>query len=161
MTARSTRRAIEQEVIDASIAFANAINWPLALAAVAEAERFLQAVTDYTELGLDTSSRPAIGNNTTDTANAAGASMAEHVGAIANECFDEIVATYVQGAVGLTVDALEQRLNRSHQTVSARVNELRDKGWVVDSGVRRATRSGRSAIVWRPTTAALDQRNRR
>ena len=82
--------------------------------------------------------------------------MNTHVGKLAKLCFDEIGAVYRNDGVGLTVDALEQILNRSHQSVSARVNELRNKGWVTDSGIRRATRSGRSAIVWTPTVQAMN-----
>lgn len=35
------------------------------------------------------------------------------------------------------------------QSVSARMNELSEKGYVVDSGARRKTDTGRNAIVWR------------
>ena len=37
----------------------------------------------------------------------------------------------------------------SHQTVSATINWLMREGLIVDSGMRRKTRSGRDAIVWR------------
>lgn len=47
-----------------------------------------------------------------------------------------------------TVDELVVALDRPHQSVSARVNELRDNGWIEDSGVTRLTRSGLNAIVW-------------
>jgi hypothetical protein len=165
MTERSTRRATEQEVIDAAVALiygpTRRSTWDDDVTAAANHDRLKEAVWAYTKLGLDATSRPSTHNNTTDTANEAAASMADHVGKLANECFHEIVATWTEGAVGMTVDAIEQRLNRSHQSVSARVNELRDKGWVVDSGIRRPTRSGRKAIVWRPTSAALEQRARR
>jgi hypothetical protein len=57
---------------------------------------------------------------------------------------------------GMTCDEVEHQLNRTHQSISARVNQLRDTGWIVDSGTRRNTRSGRKAIVWTPTVAALD-----
>ena len=81
--------------------------------------------------------------------------MRDLTGALSKLCYDEIATVYHNDGIGLTVDALEQVLQRSHQTVSARVNELRDRGWVVDSGHRRKTRSGRSAIVWSPSAQAL------
>jgi hypothetical protein len=152
MTTRSTRRAAEQELIDAAIAFSNAPFYsnPGPLEA-----RLRRAVDAYTALGLDDTNRPIVGNTTTDTSAEAGASMADHVGKLARQCFDEIAVVYRNDGVGLTVDQLEQLLDRSHQSVSARVNELRDKGWVRDSGQRRKTRSGRKAIVWSPTEMAL------
>jgi hypothetical protein len=36
----------------------------------------------------------------------------------------------------------------SHQTASARVTEAKIKGEIVDSGMKRATRSGRNAHVY-------------
>lgn len=48
---------------------------------------------------------------------------------------------------GATCDEIETETGLSHQTVSARVTELKRAGWVVDSGRRRPTRSGRSAAV--------------
>lgn len=49
---------------------------------------------------------------------------------------------------GRTADELIVELHRGHATVSARVNELANAGWIVDSGMRRPTRSGRDAVVW-------------
>jgi len=49
---------------------------------------------------------------------------------------------------GITCDALEVALGLSHQTCSARVNELRNAGRIVDSGLRKRTRSGRKAVVY-------------
>lgn len=48
---------------------------------------------------------------------------------------------------GKTCDELEAATGWSHQTTSARVTELKSAGWIVDSGRRRPTRSGRSAAV--------------
>ena len=53
-----------------------------------------------------------------------------------------------QGTYGMTCDELEQFLDLSHQTASARCTALYHKGRIVDSGHRRRTRSGRGAIVW-------------
>lgn len=49
---------------------------------------------------------------------------------------------------GLTTDQVQQRMRETHQTVSPRITELRDRGLIKDSGRRRKTRSGRAAIVW-------------
>jgi len=48
-----------------------------------------------------------------------------------------------------TCDEVEQSLDGTHQSISAAVNALMREGWITDSGVRRPTRSGRPAIVWR------------
>ena len=50
---------------------------------------------------------------------------------------------------GATCDQLEQVLNMSHQTTSARLNDLAGRGKVVDSGRREKTRTGRPAICWK------------
>lgn len=48
-----------------------------------------------------------------------------------------------------TCDELEQELPHwTHQSVSARINELHKSGYIKDSGERRPTRTGRQAIVW-------------
>jgi len=120
--------------------------------------KLLEAIREYEQMGLDATVQAAVGNNTTDTSTAAAASVADTVGRSAGQCFDEIAVVYRNGGVGLTVDQIEQILQRSHQSVSARVNGLRDKGWVVDSGFTRKTRSGRKAIVWTPTWQALQKR---
>lgn len=52
------------------------------------------------------------------------------------------------GWAGATCDEIEQALNMKHQTASARVNELMTGGHIVNSGRKRATSSGRAAIVW-------------
>ena len=47
-----------------------------------------------------------------------------------------------------TVDEIEQALTLRHQSCSARVNELRDCGWIYATDETRATRSGRQAEVY-------------
>lgn len=51
-------------------------------------------------------------------------------------------------ATGATCDEIEVALNLRHQTASARINELVEKKYLVDSGKVRKTRSGNNAIVW-------------
>jgi hypothetical protein len=50
---------------------------------------------------------------------------------------------------GLTTQQCEAVTGLEHTTCSARVNELVRDGRLVDSGERRKTRSGRSAVVYR------------
>jgi transcription initiation factor IIE alpha subunit len=52
------------------------------------------------------------------------------------------------GDHGATDDEIEQALGMPHQTASARRRDLVIAGMVVDSGLRRRTRSGRNAKVW-------------
>lgn len=61
-----------------------------------------------------------------------------------------MVLTRIQesGTKGMTCDALEVALNLSHQTCSARVNELEGIGYIKWEG-KRPTRSGRNARIYR------------
>lgn len=49
---------------------------------------------------------------------------------------------------GRTCDEIEEILFLRHQTVSARIRELKKEGTITGDG-QRITRSGRNAIVWR------------
>lgn len=51
-------------------------------------------------------------------------------------------------ANGATCDELERWLDMRHQTLSARVRELWQEGWIMKTGEIRLTRSGRSAQVY-------------
>ena len=145
MTARSTRQAAEQAIINAAYSY---ISCPTG--GVEEFRTLAEAVEEHHRLGLaELNHRGTTSNNSTDTSGEAAASLGDIAG-LAITCFDEIVS---RG--GLTCDQLEVILARPHQTVSARVNDLRDKGWIVDSSFRRKTRSNRNAIVWSPSQAAL------
>ena len=147
MTTRSTRRAAEMAVIDAAVDFCQPARLPGAYV------RLYNAVDRFQHLGLE-SAGTAITSNATgpETSNAAAASLdPDHLGKLARRVYDEISYAAAEGSAGLTCDQVEQLLSGSHQTISARVNELRDKGYIVDSGVRRPTRSGRKAAVWRPS----------
>lgn len=50
--------------------------------------------------------------------------------------------------VGYTSDEIEIEQGWRHQTVSARLTELKHDGLIKDSGFRRNTRSGDTATVW-------------
>lgn len=51
-------------------------------------------------------------------------------------------------SVHRTCDELEYELGAKHQTVSAAIRSLVKAGVLQDSGFKRQTRSGRSAIRW-------------
>jgi hypothetical protein len=55
------------------------------------------------------------------------------------------LALYADGA---TCDELEIAMNGRHQSISATLTHAKKKRFIVDSGERRPTRSGRQAIVW-------------
>ena len=61
------------------------------------------------------------------------------------KCLRVIVAA---GADGLICEEVESKTGLRHQTASARVKELSQKGLIVDKGIRRPTKSNRGAIVW-------------
>ncbi len=68
---------------------------------------------------------------------------------------DEVrVLTYLKRNAlfgGATDDEIEANLGMIHQTASARRRGLVIKGLVAETEIRRNTRSGRKAIVWRAT----------
>lgn len=55
----------------------------------------------------------------------------------------------VRGSSGMTVDELEEITLMPHQTASARVHDLKNDGLIVNTGVKRKTRMGRPATVWK------------
>ncbi|MDD5387573.1 MAG: hypothetical protein PHQ22_10310 [Sulfuricurvum sp.] len=55
---------------------------------------------------------------------------------------------YIQMNGGKTCDEIEVELNMRHQTASCFISNLKDEGFLRDSGKRRMTRAGRHAIVW-------------
>lgn len=119
--------------------------------------RLCLAVDRYLNVTLEEASRAAIGIQHPETSHEAAESLT-NVGSIARKVFDEIALVFEESGTGLTADQVEQLLGGRHQTISARVNELRERGWITDSGLRRPTRSGRRAIVWKPTQKAMMQR---
>lgn len=79
-----------------------------------------------------------------DTSEAAAESVAELTGRLRTAVYRFIVDND-----GASCDHIEQALNLRHQTASARVNELMRQGWIIDSGERPLTRSGRKAVLWK------------
>lgn len=81
-----------------------------------------------------------------ETSRDAAASIRRHLPALESR-----VLVFIAGRDGTTNDEIELALGMNGSTVRPRVVELRARGLVEDSGVRRPTRSGRPAIVWRRT----------
>lgn len=81
----------------------------------------------------------------TDTSIAAAESLAEGVAGLRQRVLDAIRAA---GAIGLTPDEAAAQLELTPFTTRPRFSELREKGLIEDSGLRRANASGRKAIVW-------------
>ena len=55
---------------------------------------------------------------------------------------------HIQMDGGKTCDEIEVELSMRHQTASCFISNLKDEGFLRDSGKRRMTRAGRQAIVW-------------
>lgn len=87
----------------------------------------------------------SIGHNDQPTSIAAAARVLPAAHTAARRVLDFIRS---QEWVGATDDEVEIVLKMQHQTASARRRGLVLTGWVVDSGVKRKTRSGSLAIVW-------------
>jgi hypothetical protein len=143
MTIASRRRILELEIVDAARIIARRHDADPGIRRLQE----LIGHLDHLELeAADRALHPAKGPDTSRQA----AESLSNVGQLAWQVFEEIV----KEKDGLTCDEIELLMNGKHQTISARVNELRDKGWIKDSGRKRKTRSGRQAIVWIPTQTA-------
>ena len=79
-----------------------------------------------------------------DTSKAAADSMQPHLGNLEAR----VLSVIRSGPDGRTDDEVEVITELSHQSASARRRGLVLKGLVKDSGTRRKTRSGRTAVVW-------------
>lgn len=78
-----------------------------------------------------------------ETSKAASESMKESAASIRSKVFALICYSD-----GMTCDEIEATTGLRHQTASARIRELVLQGHLFDSGRRRPTRSGRSAVVY-------------
>lgn len=159
MSERSKRRAAEMAVLDAASHVYHYAksggDEPTTMGGLFHT--LLQAVEDLETLGLEAPTGTPTNFPPEQTALDAAESMRKIAGKLAGKVLVEILtAHYEYGVTGLTTDAIQARLHGTHQGISPRITELRDKGWIVDSGIRRATRSGRKAIVWKPTRLALE-----
>lgn len=80
-----------------------------------------------------------------DTSEAAAKSMVGDASQLREFVYEVI---HGAGAGGMTCDEVEVETSLRHQTASARIRELQQRGRLIDSHRRRPTRSGRHAIVW-------------
>jgi hypothetical protein len=158
MTARTRRREAELAVIEAARrweAFYCKID-DEDLQSVGARINLQEAVLKLNELDLEAPDAVRTGdNNPCLTSSQAAEWMRDKAGDLAGRVFAAILKVHHGGAGGLTTEQIERHLSGKHQTVSPRVTELRDKGYIVDSGQRRKTASGRQAIVWTPSEVAL------
>jgi predicted transcriptional regulator len=79
-----------------------------------------------------------------DTSHQAKLAIEPHTGRM-----ETLILEHLQIFGPRTCDELESELEMLHSTTSARLTALRDKGRIIDSGVRHKTRSGRQAVLWR------------
>jgi uracil-DNA glycosylase family 4 len=93
-------------------------------------------------------------NKGSDTSEKAADSIASSASSLRDFVFGIIEAS---GAGGLTCDGVEVESHMSHQTTSARINELAKEGRIIDSGRQRPTRSGRLAVVWLAGTVSTSE----
>ena len=161
MSANPKRRDLELAVIDAAIEWVRTGNQPYDSQACVNARDDLRvAVLGYSAYGLAAPQRTRTVMSAPDTSHEAGEWMKQFALTDACAVFRQIYFAWRRfsehGDDGFTCDEVERALDRTHQSISARINELRDTGWIIDSGERRKTRSGRNAVVWTPTQAALD-----
>lgn len=144
MTARSQRRAAEMAVIEAARAMVTVGAHTNELMALGDAVSALDA------LGLADPGRARANKGAPVTAQQAAIWMNS---GIARSVCSRIIRL-LNRQDGLTAEEIMGILGGKHQTTSARVSELRDSGWIVDSGIRRMTTSGRDAVVWVLSRAA-------
>lgn len=80
-----------------------------------------------------------------DTSRAAAEAIRPHVLRQQDRVLASISARHSDG---MTCDEVEVALGLSHQTASARIRDLVKAGAIVDSDIRRPTRTGRKAAVY-------------
>ena len=85
------------------------------------------------------------GHRGISTSIAAAADIAPKLGRLQRLAEETIRAA---GRSGVTADELAARLELDRWSIQPRTTELKRKGLVVDSGMRRPKCTGKSAIVW-------------
>ena len=91
----------------------------------------------------------AIAKNAPDTSREAGEKAKEHSGKQRELIYFWIKWAAKTNAKGATADEISLLTDLPAQSISARINGLHKDGYVLDTGLRRKTRYGRNAIVWR------------
>ena len=87
-------------------------------------------------------------SNKTDTSDAAAASLLGKTGPMLRK----VLCYIVENGTG-TYDELSRDLDIGRPSCSARLNDLHRNGYIVDTGTRRQTQSGRSNRVYAATPA--------
>lgn len=87
----------------------------------------------------------APGHRGVETSIAAAADIAPKLGRLQRLAEDAIRRAAYRG---LTADELAAHLNLDRWSIQPRTTELKRKGLVVDSGMRRRNCTGKAAIVW-------------
>ena len=87
----------------------------------------------------------APGHRGVTTSMAAAADVAPKLGRLQQLAERTIRAA---GAYGATADELAAHVNSDRPTMQPRTTELKRKGLLVDSGIRRLNSTGKMAIVW-------------
>lgn len=87
----------------------------------------------------------APGHRNVDTSIAAAEALAPKLGRLQRMAEQAIRDA---GMKGLTADELAARLEMDRWTIQPRTSELRRKGLIRDSGLRRLNATGKQAIVW-------------
>ncbi len=87
----------------------------------------------------------APGHRNVETSIAAADALAPKLGRLQGMALAEYRAVY---PAGLTADELAARLELDRYSIQPRTSELRRKGLIRDSGLRRPNATGKQAIVW-------------
>lgn len=149
MKDRSERRQAELAVLEAAHQWLSArVNYTNEYEAC---QALSDAVSVLDNLGYGPLPAPRAAISAPETSHQAAEWMRQHQASVAGRVLSAILLAWRRGSLGLTAEQVMARLQGKHQTISARVNELRNAGLIVDSGARRQTTSGRMAVVWTPT----------
>ena len=70
-------------------------------------------------------------------------------GKLKKRVFKQLLESDAMVPCGMTCDDIEERLDARHQTISARVHDLYNDGFIYRTKRQRRTRSGRLAVVYR------------
>ena len=87
----------------------------------------------------------AAGHRGVDTSIAAANALQPSLGRLQCMALETIRAA---GSRGLTADELAAKLRLARWSIQPRTTELKRKGLIRDSGLRRANITGKEAIVW-------------
>mgnify|MGYP005854654539 CR=1 FL=1 len=85
------------------------------------------------------------GHRGIDTSVAAANALSPRLGPLQRMALEAIRSA---GWTGLTAEELAARLKMDRSTIQPRTSELKRKGLIRDSGLRRLNKTGKKAIVW-------------